>query len=67
MKTKTLLGVDESDLNKKQWEWQTTSASPIKILRQWPDEMLPIEARPVLSGAKILARDQFKRRIDYED
>lgn len=67
MKTKTLVGMDKTDLDNKQWEWQTT-ASPIRILKQWPDELLQLKFRAQRPGEKIEPPDgQMQRRIDYED
>jgi hypothetical protein len=65
MKTKTLTGKDKYDLDKQQWDWQ--SGSKIVIGKQWPDERLPLTMSAPRFGAKIEARDQFSRRIDYED
>lgn len=66
MKTITLVGIDEVDLNRKQWDWQITAVPPIRILKIWPDERLPLEVRPLRLGEKILVSNQIKRRVDYE-
>jgi hypothetical protein len=62
LKTTTLTGVDDGDLNRKQWEWQTTAA--ITIAKIWPDEPLPLPSTSEF-GAKLLPQDQFSRQIDY--
>jgi hypothetical protein len=66
MKTITLTGMDEADLNKKQWDWQTSGQSK-KILKQWPDERLLLQMKNKQPGSKIVHADQFSRRVDYED
>jgi hypothetical protein len=65
IKTITLTGKDEADLNEKQWDWQTGSRHNVVILEQHPDEILPsaMSARP--GFAKIKAVDRVSRRIDY--
>ena len=66
MKTITLIGMDEADLNKKRWDWQT-SGSKKTIIKQWPDERLPLKVKSPAPGTKAEPSDQFSRRIDYED
>jgi hypothetical protein len=66
MKTVTLTGMDETDLNQKQWVWQTTG-SPKRIIKQWPDERLPMTMQAQRFGQKIQFKDQISRRLDYED
>jgi hypothetical protein len=66
MKTITLTGMDEADLNKKQWDWQTTGSKKA-IVKQWPDEILPRKMRALSFATKIEFSDQFSRRIDYEE
>jgi hypothetical protein len=63
VKTTTLTGADNADLNKKQWDWQTSRK--IRITKVWPDEHLERPVRPPKPGTKILAKDQFSRRIEY--
>jgi hypothetical protein len=62
LKTIILTAVDATDLNNKQWEWQTTTS--VTIAKVWPDEPLQLQARAP-HGSKILPQDQFARRIDY--
>jgi hypothetical protein len=66
MKTISLTGMSETDLNQKQWEWQTTGMKKT-IIKQWPDEMLPKTMASPRSGQKIEFQGQFSRRLDYED
>jgi hypothetical protein len=67
MKTITLTGMDEVDLNKKQWDWQTTGPAK-KIIKQWPDEHLPMRVRHQTPGMKLdKFPDQYLRRLDYKD
>jgi hypothetical protein len=66
MKKIVFTGMDEADLNKKQWEWQTTGGKKT-ILEQWPDERLPLTMKPPQAGRKIEFSDQVSRRIEYED
>jgi len=61
--TTTLTGVDNADLNRKQWEWQISAK--VTIAKIWPDEHLPRKMRSPQPHAKIVAQDQFSRRIDY--
>jgi hypothetical protein len=62
-KTTTLRGLDDMDLNRKQWEWQSTSEAT--IAKVWPDERLPLQAKTPEFGTKLLPQEQFLRRIDY--
>jgi hypothetical protein len=65
IETITLTGKDEIDLNRKQWGWQTGGPTDVVIVKQHPDQLLPImmSARPRF--AKIEATNRFSRRIDY--
>jgi len=59
--------MDESDLNRKQWDWQT-SGSKKTVLKQWPDEHLPMAMTSRPFGTKLdTFPDQYSRRIDYEN
>lgn len=59
--------MDEYDLNQKQWAWQTTGSNK-KIMKQWPDERLPLNFRDIRPGQKLdRFLDQYSRRIDYEE
>jgi hypothetical protein len=67
-KTKTITGITPSEINKKQWEWQTTTSPPVRIAKQWPDQRLPLDMKSPGNHKKIEEfDDQFSRRIDYED
>jgi hypothetical protein len=68
MKTKILTGVSESDLDQKQWEWQTTANPPVRIIKHWPDELLPLTMRTPIPGTHLPpAKDSWQRQIDYEE
>ena len=63
MKTITITGMGETDLNKKQWDWQTTGA-PKRIVKQWPDEHLPLKMQHRPRHTKIEFKDdQYSQRI----
>jgi hypothetical protein len=67
MKSIVLTGMDETDLNNKQWAWQTNGTKK-RIVNQWPDERLPARMRTPMPGQKILFNeDQVSRKIDYEE
>jgi hypothetical protein len=67
MKTIVLTGMSELELNNKQWTWQTSSTKKT-IVKQWPDERLPMRMRSPMPGQKILFNeDQVSRKIDYEE
>ena len=63
VETIKLTGKDKFDLDKQQWDWR--NATDVFIVKQHPDELLPMvmSARPRFS--KIEAVDRFSRRIDY--
>jgi hypothetical protein len=67
MKTINLTGMSELDLNNKQWSWQTNGTKKT-IVKQWPDELLPLQMRAPMRGKQILFReDRLSRKIDYEE
>jgi hypothetical protein len=64
MKTKTFTGLDDVDLSRKVWEWQTTN--PVIIQQTHPDEVLPMQATAPKHLAKLdKFPDRWSRRIDY--
>jgi hypothetical protein len=66
IETITLTGKDETDLNRKQWDWQTGGSIDVVIVKQHPDQLLPMVMRARRPFAKIeMTDDRFSRRIDY--
>ena len=63
-KTEVFTGLNEDDLNRKMWEWQTKT--PVTILTLHPDEMLPLnfESRGKFSKIDSFS-DQWSRRVEY--
>jgi len=56
----------ETDLNRKQWDWQTGGSIDVVIVKQHPDQLLPMVMRARRPFAKIeMTDDRFSRRIDY--
>jgi hypothetical protein len=67
MQTITLTGMSETDLDQKQMDWQRMPPNK-KIIKQWPDEHLPMKMRYRPPLTKIEFKDdQYSRRIDYEE
>jgi hypothetical protein len=64
LQTKVFTGMDDVDLNRKVWDWQTENS--VRIIQTYPDEHLPITvvARPRFSKLDRFP-DQFSRRVDY--
>jgi hypothetical protein len=66
IETITLTGKDETDLNRKQWDWQTGGSIDVVIVKQHSDQLLPMVMRARRPFAKIeMTDDRFSRRIDY--
>jgi hypothetical protein len=63
IKTEIFTGMDESDLNRKVWNWQTQNL--VTIVKSHPDEHLPINVKPARPYSKIQFSDQWSRRVDY--
>jgi len=67
MKTIVLTGMSATDLNNQQWAWQTTGAKKT-IVKQWPDELLPLRMQLPRPGQKLMpASNQHSRKLDYEE
>lgn len=61
-----LKGKDKYDLDKQQWEWRSAHPRAV-IVKQWPDEALPLALVPLARFEKILAPDSVSRRIEYTE
>ena len=63
-KIRIFTGTDESDLNRKVWEWQTKNL--VTIIETHPDEHLPLNARPLQQFSKLEDfPDPFSKRVDF--
>jgi hypothetical protein len=66
IKSKLFTGKDTFDLDKQQWDWQ--SSNPTAAVRTvHPDQILPLEMTRRSFGEKIIAPDLLSRRLEYED
>ena len=64
VKIEIFTGMDEGDLNRKVWEWQTKNL--VTIIKYHPDEHLPLHVKPPRPFTKLENfPDQFSRRVDY--
>lgn len=67
MKTIVFTGMDEKDLNQQQFAWLTSGTTKI-IVKQWPDELLPITAESRTPMTKLAQlKHQKSRRVDYQE
>jgi hypothetical protein len=67
MKTIVLTGMSETDLSNQQWIWETSGAKK-KIVKQWPDEHLPLRMRSPIPMQKILpTQDQLSGKIEHDE
>jgi len=64
LQTKIFTGMDDFDLNRKIWDWQT--ANHVKIIKTHPDEHLSLQMKHYPQHEKIdQFPDQYSRRVDY--
>ena len=67
MKSMTLKGKDETDLEKQLWDWRSDHPNAI-VTTKHPIEQLILEMKdPVGKFGKLQARDSVSMRIDYNE
>jgi hypothetical protein len=67
MESKTFEGIDDADLERKIWDWQT--ANRVRITKRHPVERLPLAMKTVVPGyPKIVTESAaVSIRLDYEN
>lgn len=63
METITFRGVDEVDIQRKIWDWQT--AHSVCDVRRGTLEHLPIRMTRFTPGRKLMAKDQYSMIVYY--
>jgi hypothetical protein len=63
-KTEIFTGMDDADLNRKVWEWQTKNL--VTIIASHPDELLDLDFKTPRRFSKIENfSDRWSRRVHY--
>jgi hypothetical protein len=63
--TTTFFGIDRVDLEKKQWDWQTSTPGGLILTKVYCDEPLPMVMTAAPKYALIEPKDRVSRRIEY--
>jgi hypothetical protein len=66
MKSMTLKGKDETDLERQLWDWRSANPKAV-VTTKHPVEYPTPEMKPVSKGGALQGADLVSMRIDYND